>query len=87
LKKCIKTLAYQNKKNGTVSTLIINRAGIIEEPYNPDLNAYPAYFRQNIELYLLIKLLLHQMVWKTTIKYPYRKRKCDKDHDEHIEQN
>ena len=34
------------EKNGqNISKLIINRAGIIEEPYQPDLKSYPAYFK------------------------------------------
>ncbi len=77
------------EKNGNkISKLIINRAGIIEEAYNPDLAAYPAYFKDKKHRVVFIDDNFYYIKWsggKATIKYILTENESvDKDHAKHI---
>lgn len=76
------------KKGNSISKVIINRAGIIEEPYNPDLAEYPAYFKDKKHRVVFIDDNFYYIKWsggKATIKYILSENESvDKDHAEHI---
>ncbi|WP_338761598.1 hypothetical protein WAF17_15815 [Bernardetia sp. ABR2-2B] len=77
------------EKNGnSISKLVINRAGIIEEPYAPDLKEYPAYFKDKKHRVVFIDDNFYYIKWsggKATIKYILtEKESVDKDHAGHI---
>jgi len=76
------------EKNGdAISKLIINRAGVIEEPYEPDLKEYPAYFKDTKHRIVFVDDNFYYIQWssgKATIKYILtEKSDVDKDHDAH----
>ncbi|WP_291720720.1 hypothetical protein [Bernardetia sp.] len=77
------------EKNGnSISKVVLNRAGIIEEPYEPDLNEYPAYFKDLKHRVVFIDDNFYYIKWsggKATIKYILtEKESVDKDHAAHI---
>lgn len=61
------------EKNGdAISKVTINRAGIIEEDYEPDLAEYPAYFKDLKHRVLFVDGSFYYITWKSrkaTIKY------------------
>lgn len=77
------------EKNGeSISKLIINRAGVIEEPYEPDLKEYPAYFKDIKHRIVFIDDNFYYIQWssgKATIKYVLtEKSEIDKEYEAHI---
>ncbi len=77
------------EKNGdAISKVIINRAGVIEEPYEPDLKEYPAYFKDIKHRIVFIDDNFYYIQWssgKATIKYVLtEKNEIDKEYETHI---
>ncbi|WP_375562109.1 hypothetical protein ACE193_06050 [Bernardetia sp. OM2101] len=77
------------EKNGdAISKVVINRAGIIEEPYEPDLAEHPAYFKDIKHRVVFIDDNFYYIKWsggKATIKYILTENESvGKDHAEHI---
>ncbi|AFM03233.1 hypothetical protein Fleli_0773 [Bernardetia litoralis DSM 6794] len=77
------------EKNGnTISKVIINRAGIIEEPYEADLEEHSAYFKDIKHRVVFIDDNFYYIKWsggKATIKYILSENESvDKDHAKHI---
>ena len=76
------------KSGESISKLIINRAGVIEEPYEPDLKEYPAYFKDTKHRVVFIDDNFYYIQWssgKATIKYVLTdKSDIDKNYDAHI---
>ncbi len=78
------------EKNGdAISKLIINRAGVIEEPYEPDLASYPAYFKDKKYRVVFVDGNFYYITWsrsKATIKYILtEKGSVEKDHEKHTD--
>ena len=87
--KVSKPWPIQLEKNGdAISKMIINRAGVIEEIYEPDLAEYPAYFKDIKHRVVFIDNNFYYIQWasgKATIKYILTEQEnIDKDHDAHI---
>ncbi len=77
------------KKGENISKLVINRAGIIEEAYEPDLLTYPAYFKDLKHRVVFVDDNFYYIKWsggKATIKYILTENESvDKDYDKHTE--
>lgn len=76
------------KSGESISKVIINRAGVIEEIYEPDLKEYTAYFKDTKHRLVFIDDNFYYIQWssgKATIKYVLtEKSDIDKSYDAHI---
>lgn len=75
------------KSGDAISKLIINRAGVIEEIYEPDLAEYPAYFKDTKHRIVFVEDNFYYIQWssgKATIKYILTEKDAvDKDYVGH----